>query len=80
MLQPTLALGEAGSAYASPTATQRPMPEFTLQPSPNNTLEQQTQPDWYQMTLAAASATLLTIVAATSVFFFKRNQTRKDDA
>ena len=74
-----LGRGEAGSAYASPTATQRPLPEFTLQPSPSNTLKQQTQPDRFQMTFVVASAALVAIVASTCVFLFKWNHRRKDD-
>jgi hypothetical protein len=70
--------GEAGSAYASPTATQ-PLPEVTLQPSPSDIVEQQTQPDWFQMTFVVAPAALVVIVAVTGVFRVKRNHRRKDN-
>ncbi len=72
-----LGTGEAGSAYASPSATQ-PLPEVTLQPSPSDPGEQQTQLDWFQMSFVVASAASVAIVAVAGVFLVKRNHRRKD--
>jgi len=67
----TLAAGEAGSAYASPTAPQISRPELTSEPSPSNNL--------FPMTLMVVSVALVAIVAFTCVFLFKWNHRRKNE-
>jgi hypothetical protein len=67
----TLAAGEAGSAYASPTAPPTSQPELTSEPSPSNNL--------FPMALVVASAALVALVASTCVVLFKWNHSRKND-